>query len=264
MTLSKSIRICSVMGCGVLASLGSVQADAYPVSATQKQSSELQLELGLAVSANTRFYRSVGEKYYLFPLVMAEYGRFYLQGTQGGYHFYQGEQGQQWSLEVNRTFDGYSGGDGDYLAGMAERKPTWEAGLAYQVLLVGGEIKGKLMQDIGNRHKGVSARLEFERPAYTDDRQMLSWYAGVEYWDRKKTDYYFGVATHEVRGDRVAYKASASHNFFVGLNALRQLSPSFTLFFNTAYLRGGSALDASPLIERENQWLAYSGVFYRF
>lgn len=263
MTLSKLIRSCLFTGCFFLAGASVAQAQTAEPSDVETQA-ELQWQLGLAVSANTSFYRGVGEEFYLFPLVIAEYDRFYLQGTHGGYRFYQSDNGQVWSLEIRRTFDGFSGDDADYLNGLSERKAAWEAGIALQMPLAGGEVKGKLMQDISGAHEGFSSRLEYERPVFMDAGQMMTWYAGSEYWDSDKTHYYFGVSQSEVLVNRPVYQSGDSQTGFVGTNYFRNLAADLTLFVSGEYLVSSSDIDDSPLTVRSDQWSAYSGLFYHF
>lgn len=261
MTLSKLIRSCLFTGSFILAAPSLVQAQTAEPSDAE---AELQWQLGLAVSANTSFYRGVGEEFYLFPLMIVEYGPFYLQGTHGGYRIYQSDAGPVWSLEIRRTFDGFSGDEADYLSGLSERKAAWEAGIAVQTPLAGGEVKGKLMQDISGAHEGFSSRLEYERPVFMDAGQMMTWYAGAEYWDSAKTHYYFGVSQSEVLVNRPVYQSGDSQTGFVGTNYFRTLAPDLTLFVSGEYLVSSSGIDDSPLTVRSDQWSAYSGLFYHF
>ncbi|WP_162299795.1 MipA/OmpV family protein [Marinospirillum perlucidum] len=232
--------------------------------ALAEEPGSLQVQLGLASSANTSFYQEVGKEYYLFPLVIAEYQAFYLRGTHGGYRFYEGDAGQTLGLEIRRTFDGYAGEDAKYLNGMNERKAAWEAGLAYQTPWLGGELKAQLLQDISDRHQGLSARVEFERLAWMNSSHLLTWYVGSEYWDTRKTEYYFGVETLETLPHRPSYRPEDSYTGFIGTNFFRQLTPKLTLIISGEYLLASSAIADSPLTTREDQWSAYGGIFYQF
>ncbi|MEJ2622259.1 MAG: MipA/OmpV family protein [Candidatus Thiodiazotropha sp.] len=223
-----------------------------------------QVQVGPVASVNTSFYQGVGEEYYLLPLVIAEYKRFYLQGIDAGYRFYQREDGQQLAVEIGRTFDGYESNDARFLSGMATRKAAWETRLVYEAIVGGGQLKGKLMQDISHSHEGFSAHLEYERPLWNDETHLVTWLAGGEYWDSKKTDYYFGVDASEARSNRVAYSASDSHNLFVGGNAIKQLTPKFSVMLNAEYRIASDAVKNSPLVSRNDQWSAYGGIFYEF
>lgn len=222
------------------------------------------IQVGLVGSANSTFYKQMDQEYYLLPLIIAQYDRFYLQGISGGYRLVQFEEGQSLSLELRHTFDGYSSDDSDALRGMADRDPAWEAGLAYEVDLAGGQMKTKLMQDISNTHKGFSARIEYERPYWTRDDLMFSWYTGSEYWNDKKSDYYFGVTAAEANATRDEYTADQSHSLFVGTNALMQISENLRLIISAEYLRMSDSVKQSPLTERQDQWSTYAGIFYHF
>ena len=228
---------------------------------------ESELKAGLVTAANTTFYEDMNQEHYLLPLMIADYGRFYLRGVHGGYRVYQEEEGQSLALEVRRTFDGYSGDDiddRDALAGMSDRDAAWEAGLAYESPVGGGQLKAKLMQDISNTHDGLSVRVEYERPLWTEQNHMLSWYAGSEYWDDKKTDYYFGVTPGEARSNRSAYTANSSSSFIVGSNLGKRIDENITILANIEYLRMNDTVSDSPLVDRADQWSAYAGIFYQF
>jgi outer membrane protein len=224
----------------------------------------LQLQVGLATSVNTSFYHGVSEEYFVFPLVMAEYGRYYLEATNIGYRVYQGQSGQRLAIEIDRTFDGYESGDASFLSGMVERKAAWEAGVVYEAFVGGGQLKGKLMKDISDVHEGFSTRLEYERSLWQDEAHLVTWFAGGEYWDRAKTDYYFGVESSEVRPDRPAYSAPDSHSLFVGGNAFKQLNPEVTLFLSAEYRSASAEVKDSPLVTQVDQWSTYGGFFYQF
>ena len=224
----------------------------------------LQVQVGLVAAANTSFYQGVGKEHFVLPLVMAEYKRFYLQGANAGYRLYQGEGGQGLAIEIGGTFDGYESGDASFLAGMAERKAAWEARLVYEAPIGGGQLRGKLMQDIGHSHEGFSARLDYERPLWMDEAHLVTWFAGGEYWDSAKTDYYFGIEASEARSNRAAYSASDSLSVFVGGNVIKQLSPKFSLILSAEYRLASGAVENSPLVTRSDQWSAYGGIFYQF
>ncbi|MES9831951.1 MAG: MipA/OmpV family protein [Candidatus Thiodiazotropha sp. DIVDIV] len=228
---------------------------------------ELDIQIGLVTAVNSTYYKDLDEEYYLLPLVIAEYDRFYLQGVHGGYRFFQDDEGQSLALEIRRTFDGYSSGDiddSDALEGMADRDQAWEAGLAYEVSIAGGQTKAKLMQDISDTHKGFSARFEYERPFWTDEAHMLSWYTGTEYWNSKKADYYFGVTREEVTSTRSYYSADDSYTIFLGSNVIKRINENITLLANVEYIQASNAVKESPLTDRHDQWSAYVGIFYQF
>jgi outer membrane scaffolding protein for murein synthesis (MipA/OmpV family) len=225
---------------------------------------EQSVQVGLVTSVNSGFYKDVGEEYYVLPLVIAEYDRFYLQGTHGGYRFFQDNDGQSLALEIRHTFDGYRSDDNDALASMADRDAAWEAGLAYEVNMAGGQIKTKLMQDISDTHNGFSARFEYERPYWIDDALIVSWYTGSEYWNGKKSNYYFGVTPEEAMPTRSVYAPDENYSFYLGSNVFKRIDDNITLIVSAEYLRMSDAAYDSPLTNRKDQWSAYAGVFYQF
>jgi outer membrane protein len=224
---------------------------------------EQRIQLGVVASANSSFYEDVGQDYYLLPLILADYERFYLQGINGGYRFFQTET-QSLALEIRRTFDGYERSDSNALEGMQDRDQAWEAGLAYQVSLLGGEAKAKLMQDISDTHDGFTARIEFERSLLTGSSYMINWFSGSEYWSNDKTNYYFGVTAEEAIHGRPAYTADESYNLFAGINGVKRLNAKYSLIASAEYQWMTDEINDSPLTTRQDQWSVYAGIFYEF
>jgi outer membrane protein len=148
--------------------------------------------------------------------------------------------------------------------GMDDRDAAWETGLAYEVNMAGGQMKTKLMQDISDSHNGFSANFEYEHPFWIDDALMVSWYTRSEYWNSKKTDYYFGVTHEEATSTRPFYAAHESYSFHLGSNAFKRINDKITAIVSAEYLWMSDAVKDSPLTSRQDQWSAYAGVFYQF
>jgi outer membrane protein len=222
------------------------------------------VQIGLVTSVNSSLYNDEGKEYYLLPLLIADYDRFYLKGTHGGYRLFQVNDRQTLALEIRYTFDGYESSDSDALAGMEDRDSAWEAGLAYEISMAGGQLKTQLMQDISNSHNGFSARFEYERPFLMEDTLMVSWYTGSEYWNQKKTNYYFGVNREEETSTRPVYTTGDSYSAIIGSNAAKRINENFNIIVSAEYLWMSDTVDHSPLTDRQDQWSAYTGIFYQF
>ncbi len=222
------------------------------------------LQIGIAGVANTSVYSGITEEHAFVPLVMASYKNFYFHGDTAGYRFYQTEKGSALSLELGYTSDGYNSTDGSVFSGMDDRKGAWEIGLAYETMVVGGQFSANLMQDIGESHQGLSVQFNYERPFWMGPSHMVSWYAGADFWDQERTNYYYGVNTSEVKAGRQEYKASANTSLYIGTNAVKQLNSKLALMLNAQYLMVGEAVDDSPLVNRDDQWSMLAAVIYQF
>ncbi|MCG8018427.1 MAG: MipA/OmpV family protein [Candidatus Thiodiazotropha sp. 'RUGA'] len=235
----------------------------FSLSMSVTYAAEQRVQFGVVASANSSFYEDVGQDYYLLPLLLVDYERFYLQGIDAGYRFFEGET-QSLAVEVRRTFDGYESDDSDALEGMRDRDQAWEAGLVYEVNLLGGQAKAKLMHDISNTHDGFTGRVEYERSLLTGSAYMVNWFAGSEYWNRKKTDYYFGVTEEEATSVRPVYSADESYNLFAGVNAVKRFNDRYSLIASAEYQWMTDEINDSPLTTRQDQWTIYAGIFYEF
>ncbi|RLW56228.1 MAG: hypothetical protein B6D70_08930 [gamma proteobacterium symbiont of Stewartia floridana] len=235
----------------------------FSLSMSVSLAAEPRVQFGVVASANSSFYEDVGQDRYLLPLLLVDYDRFYLQGIDAGYRFLEGET-QSLAVEVRRTFDGYESDDSDALEGMQDRDQAWEAGLVYEVNLLGGQAKAKLMHDISNTHDGFTGRFEYERSLLTGTTYMINWFGGSEYWSRKKTDYYFGVTEEEATSVRPGYSADESYNLFAGVNAVKRFNDRYSLIASAEYQWMPDEINDSPLTTRQDQWTIYAGIFYEF
>ncbi len=225
---------------------------------------ESNIQAGLVAAVNNSFYKGVENEQNVLPLLIAEYDRFYLKGTEVGYKFFQQDKVQSLALELRRTFDGYTNDDSDELGGMADRDAAWEAGFVYEASVLGGQARAKLMQDVSSSHDGFSGRLDYERAVWVADSYAVSLYTGSEYWSSKKTDYYFGVNPDESTATRAEYVAGDNFEIFVGANAHKRVDESISLSFSAEYLWASDAINDSPVTARRGQWSAHAAVFYQF
>ena len=238
-----------------------VSANAFSQETTQDA---FNMKIGVGVSANTGVYSGINEEFSVVPLIMLEYKNFYFQGATAGYRIFQHANGTGLSFEVSRTSDGYKASDANELKGLDDRIGAWEIGLNFETMVIGGQLKANLMQDVSETHEGLSAKLQYERPLLMGATHMMTWYAGGDFWDQERTQYYYGVNQSEATTSRASYKPTNSTNLFVGTNVIKQLSPKFSVLANAQYMMLGEAREESPLVNKDDQWSTFAAVVYQF
>lgn len=220
-----------------------------------------EAEVGVVAAINTSYYRGVGSEEWLLPLVMVEYGDLYIHGVEAGYRLWEGGGGETFSIEGGITFDGYESGDAPVLVGMSDRESALEVGFVYRRVVASGELEIGFRNDMVSSHDGYSVNLEYGRKLWGNEKHRVDGYAGLEYWNEEKTDYYFGVRETEARSWREAYRASDTVHCFVGLNAVRKLGRHYSLIISAEYRTSGDTVSDSPLVTRNDQLSAYIGIF---
>lgn len=196
------------------------------------------------------------------PVIFADNRLFYVRWTRVGMYVY----GQQnWGISITaqpRPF-GYLASDAAILNGMAERRTSWEAGLA-----IGGENRYGFAEftwfrDILDNSNGSLLRLELGKFI---ERGKWTWVPSVYIirFDDKFNDYYYGVRPDEARTGRPAYTASAGFN----LAAQTYLKYSFTRNWHfLGNIRGDLLADTiknSPLVDKGYMLSGLLSIMYSF
>ena len=166
-------------------------------------------------------------------------------------------------LRLRYANDGYKGSDSYFLQGMGDRHASFWAGGALVVRNPYFVTKAELLGDASGNSKGTRAKLEFSRRfmlgsvGLTPDLS-LQWFNG------KYVNYYYGVLPDEARPWRPAYDPGATTDVGLGLKADYALTRRSVLLMKLEYLRLGSAIKDSPLVDANSQRGIFLGWAYRY
>ncbi len=218
--------------------------------------------LGAGAYVQTQPYAGADAKVLPSPVLFADNRLFYVRWTRVGMYVY----GQQnWGISITaqpRPF-GYAPEDAPILAGMAERKTSWEAGLA-----IGGEFEHGFAEltwfrDVLGNSEGSLLRLELGCFIETGKWTFVPSLFVIRY-DDAFNDYYYGVRPGEATAWRPAYTASAGFNFA----AQTYVKYSFTKHWHfLGNLRGdllAGTIEDSPLVEKGHMLSGLLSVMYSF
>lgn len=194
------------------------------------------------------------------PVLFYRGKRFQLLGPQAEWLLWE-RDGFSASARAEYRFDGYEEGDADIFEGMAEREAGFHLGAELKYRADWGHLTGEWL--------GVTGDAEGSRSAlyYGYPMELGSWVVtprvGLERYDRKFTDYYYGVRPDEAREGRAAYTADASTNVDVGVDFQRAWKHH--LFLASAkYRRFGDGIADSPLVEDDGSLRFTVAWIYRF
>lgn len=196
------------------------------------------------------------------PVLFADNRLFYVRWTRVGMYVF----GQQnWGVSVTaqpRPF-GYKGSDAPILAGMAERRLSWEAGLALGGEFDWGFAELTWFRDVLDNSNGSLLRLELGRFIERGKWTFVPSVFAIRY-DAAFNDYYYGVRPGEATTWRPAYRASAGVNFAAQAYVKYSFTPRWHFLGN---LRGdllAGTIQDSPLVDKGAMFSGLLSVMYSF
>lgn len=159
--------------------------------------------------------------------------------------------------------DGYESSDSPFLAGMDERKGSiWAGGAAIWKNDI-ANVSAELLGDASGNSKGSRFKLQVDRRFGVGSFGFTP-RLGVEWYDSKFVDYYYGVKTSEARVGRAAYQGESSNGVEAGLRIDYSPARQHNLFLDVGITQFGSAIKDSPLVEKSSQSAVSLGYLYRF
>ena len=178
-----------------------------------------------------------------------------------------------WSLHDSPAFtmalqgevrvDGYEPGDSDALAGMAERKPSFDAGMGFNHSAAWGVLDLVLLTDITGTHDGFEARATYQHP-FMIDRWLLAPAIGMKWQDASLVDYYYGVRADEAGVGRPAYAGDDAANFFAEMSVGYVFSERIDIMVTLEAIRFDDSISNSPVVDRRNQTSIITALLYKF
>ncbi|MCW5625486.1 MAG: MipA/OmpV family protein [Burkholderiales bacterium] len=216
--------------------------------------------IGVGVGLIPEFSGSESYRVLVLPLARASYkDTLYINGIQGGAWLYNSDdKSVRIGLQLGPRF-GWKGKGGTPVAGMEERDFSFEGGPNIQWRTPIGVFNAELSWDLGGASNGTTAQLQYIRALVASPTFRLNGTIGVQWFDGKMNNYYFGVRPGEVTPTRPGYTARSSSNFQIGVNGSYQVSQRGSVMFgvSTSYLGDGAG--ESPIVETRVQNVIYVG-----
>ena len=227
-------------------------------------SDELEWSLGLGVISSPRPYVGADNQTRVIPLLDLEYRRFYLRGIQAGFRLIEGER---FGLDIvgRAQFAGYEEEDSSFLAGMADRRETFELGLAASWKLGSFALEATAGADALGRSDGVQAGLQLTWIRVFDrGRAGLFPSVGFVWQDADFVDYYAGVELEEARPGRPAFEGGSAVNFSAGVRGFVTVADRVRLIGLLQVERLASEFEESPIIDSRWGYFGLLAVAYSF
>lgn len=223
---------------------------------------EFRWGVGLGSIVEDSGYKGVSSETNLLPILYIETERFRLAGPSAEFDLYSGSD-FGFSLIGQYRADGYEKGDGDIFAGMQDRDDSFDLGFEVEYETDFGDFELGLLSDVSGTHKGHEASLTYSVP-FTLSRGAVSPYLAYEVQSSKLVDYYYGVRESEATALRPFYKPGSVSNVEVGIDSEWLLGERHRIVANVSYVRRGSEVEDSPLIDSASETSLTLGYVYEF
>lgn len=146
---------------------------------------------------------------------------------------------------------------------MDDRKGSfWAGGAAIWKNNI-ANVSAELLGDASGNSKGSRFKLQVDR-RFEMGSFGLTPRLGVEWYDSKFVDYYYGVKASEAVVGRSAYQGKSSNGVEAGLRIDYSPARQHNLYLDFGITQFGSAIKDSPLVEKANQSTVSLGYLYKF
>ena len=223
---------------------------------------ELSWGVGLGMIIEDEGYTELGSDSMAVPIIIIDYGKFYLMGPKFGYQLY-GNDNYTFGLTGNYRLDGYEADDSPYLMGMDDRDGTLDLGVEYSYDSGFGKIGLEVVADTLGTHEGYQADISFSYPINFDNGQ-LSPYIGTEYRSDDLVNYYYGVKKSEVTQTRQFYQADSAVNLVMGIRSSWFSGPHHRFVAMLQFKAFDDSIKDSPIIDANGSYNMTFGYAYVF
>jgi outer membrane protein len=219
--------------------------------------------IGLATRFESSAYRGGGTRNDLVPLYVYEGKRVFLEAYRIGLKLNETPD-SRFDVFVGYRFEGFPYDRiPESLAGMANRGPGVDMGLAYQYRKPWGTLFGEVLTDAAGGSGGSEIRGGY-RYDWKIGKLQLQPQVALAWRDASLNNYYYGVRPSEATATRSAFDPGSGVNAELGLSAAYRLSERWRLIGGVSARRWSSGVRASPIVENRTQLAGQLGLAYDF
>lgn len=239
-------------------------AQDQPAESTPPQApSKIQWSIGIGAFSSPRPYVGAENSQIVAPLVEVTYKKFYVQGIQAGYRFF--DTGK-FSLDARAgiVFNGLDPEDSDALEGMNKRRPSIEGGFVFDWKPGKFRLSNAYYTDLLGRSYGQQASSDFSR-TWTFNRYQWGFTpsVGVVWQSSNFIDYYYGVTEEESRPGRPPFSGHSVINFRSSLFGFFFINMRLRLVGLIRVQRLDNEIIDSPIVDQQRGIFGLVGIAYR-
>jgi outer membrane protein len=201
------------------------------------------------------------------PQAFYDNNRFYIEGSEAGYYPYKDAQ-NEWRLTASYDSRSFDPDDASTAAlkGLDERKWSAMVGTSYMRITPYGGFKAQLETDALGRSDGTSAKVaHLSRFKAMDDKITIYPELGLQWYNDKYNNYYFGVSEQEsLRTGIKTYNADSSITPYINVSASYAISPRWSAFISQHLEYLSDEQKDSPLVDNRVDSKTKIGFNYQF
>ena len=178
----------------------------------------------------------------------------------------------KYQFEVIGNYDdrGYKASDSPKLAGMAERKNSWDLGGRVAAKTGLGTFSMAATGDVSGKHKGQEVDLKFSQDLFRKGPKgnprsvSLDLQAGVKWQSDEVIDYYYGVKSNESTTSRASFNGKDAITPYLGLTARTNITEHVTFDVGAVYKHYPDEITKSPIVDKDHDIELVAGLTYWF
>ena len=230
------------------------------------------LSIGAGPYFQTQPYRGASTIIVLSPVIFYDNGILYARWTRFGLYFYghkaSKKAGDNYSWGFSFTAqprpNGYKPSDSSSLAGLDEKKTSFEGGLAFTIYGNDKYLEAMLLTDMLGRYDSYIAEVEAGMKQKLGDFTFYPSIIGV-YESRKFTDYYYGISAAEAaRTPYSIYEPSGGLRIAAQTYISYPIIKNWSAFFNLRVDRLTNNAKNSPIVSDSLMYSGLASVIYTF
>ena len=240
----------------------------FSLSMSEETKKPLEAYIGAGPYFQTQPYEDADMKTVASPVIFFDNSLLYIRWTRVGFYFL-GESSEELSWGLSLTAQprpyGYRSTDADILAGMENRKTSWEGGISFAASNRYGYVELLVVNDLLNNSNGMVSTLEIGKKIKTGAWTFVP-AASVIYYDSSFNNYYYGVTQSEedLLIGRTAYQAKSGINYALQTYIMYDVTEQWHLFGNLRADYHDDAVTNSPIVDKQMMFSGLVSLLYSF
>ncbi len=226
-----------------------------------------KVTVGAGVYIQTQPYKNVDDIILPSPIIFFDNEIIYMRWSRAGIYFLGDKQDDYaWGFSLTaqpRTY-GYKPSDSNYLAGLDEKKNTWEGGIAFSATIDKAYIEVMALTDMLNRYESWIIKTEigydFKAGSFSLYPSMILVYQSSEF-----LNYYYGISKKEALTS--AYnKYSTKNGFQIGFQTYIKypFTDSISALINLRMDKLSDQATKSPIVHDNYIYSGMASLIYTF
>lgn len=225
--------------------------------------------IGIGYGVTTPIYHN-DKNDYVLPIVDLEYEKFFLKGgsTYGLSLGYKVIEEDNYVLSLyGMPFGGYEVKNSDMKSGykgIDDRDTHLMGGVELAYYPGFYELETKVVAEYGE--EGGHFNFSISRPYQVTSNLTLVPAINYVYYDSNFVDYYFGIDSNEVNGDKITktYSGEAAYRIGIGILGNYRINDAVSLMGFTGVTKLSKEISNSPIVDNDVIYIFGTGVIYTF